>query len=303
MGSLFRRVLWALGTRPCVSVIIPVFNQIDLAVAAARSVLDQDYRKIELILINDGSTDDISSLQAVTQRDERAMLLSKPNGGTASARNLALDRVSGEYIAFLDADDLWLPGKLTRQIQETYLANADVSYTSFFVTFPLRGLGPVKMPWGEWEASYPGIVVRSPVSMSTVVFHQSVFADGRRFIVAKRDCDVPFFVKLAKEGRRFIGIEEAFSTIQFDGESSMVNWRAQYEAIEIFLEIYRSEVDTMPEIAPFLPDLVGYREHCMKRHAETGSELNEDAIKTIWGPEAMERHIESGGEERILDDK
>jgi hypothetical protein len=125
--------------------------QLSIAVAAARSVLDQDYRKIELILINDGSTDDISSLQELTQRDERAMLLSKPNGGTASARNLALDRASGEYITFLDADDLWLPGKLTRQIQETYLANADVSYTSFFVTFPLRGLGPVKMPWGEWE--------------------------------------------------------------------------------------------------------------------------------------------------------
>src|ERR1700731_861213 len=146
MGSLLRRALWALGARPRVSVIIPVFNQIDLAVAAARSVLDQDYRKIELIIINDGSTDDISALQAVAQRDERAMLLSKPNGGTASARNLALDRVSGEYIAFLDADDLWLPGKLTWQIQKAYLANADVSYTSFFVTFPLRGLGPVKMP-------------------------------------------------------------------------------------------------------------------------------------------------------------
>jgi glycosyltransferase involved in cell wall biosynthesis len=284
MALLLRRALWSLDFRPRVSVIIPVFNQIDLAIEAAQSVLNQDYPRVELVVVNDGSTEDISPLKALTQRDERAVLLSKPNGGTASARNFALNRVGGEYVAFLDADDLWLPGKLKRQVQDTYLAGAEVSYTSFFVTFPSRGLGPVEMTWGGWPASYPEIVVKSPVSMSTVVFHRSVFADGRRFVVAKRDCDVPFFVKLAKEGRRFLGIKEALSTVRFDDGSSMVNWRAQYETIEIFLEIYRSAVDTMPEIVPLLPDLVKYMEHCRTRHAASGSELNDEAIKTLWGP-------------------
>jgi glycosyltransferase involved in cell wall biosynthesis len=282
MCSDLARARWWRQARPRVSVIIPFFNDADLTEKAARSVLAQDYQNLELLLVNDGSRDDSSSLQALMQSDTRVTLLSKSNGGTASARNYGLDRASGDYIAFLDSDDVWLPGKLSRQLFEMYISRSEISYTSFFVVYPSRGLGPVKMPYGSWIARYPDIVVKCPVSMSTVVLHRSVFDGERRFKVAKRDCDVPFFVQRAKEGRRFLGIDEPLSIVRYDDDSAIVNWRAQYETIEIFLEIYRSEAESMPELSQFLPQLVAYMEHCKKRHATTGSEVAEEVIRQIW---------------------
>lgn len=268
--------------RPLVSVIIPFFADVDLAEKAARSVLAQDYPNLELLLVNDGSRGDLSSLEALMRSDTRVTLISKSNGGTASARNYGLDRASGDYVAFLDSDDVWLRRKLSRQMFEMYVSRAEISYTSFFVIFPSRGLGPVKLPYGSWMARYPEIVVKCPVAMSTVILHRSVFASGRRFKVANRDCDVPFFVQRAKEGWRFLGIDEPLSIIRYDDDSAAVNRRAQYETIEIFLEIYRSEAESMPELSQFLPQLVAYMEHCKKGHSTTGSEVAEEIIRQIW---------------------
>ncbi|MEM6374717.1 MAG: glycosyltransferase family 2 protein [Pseudomonadota bacterium] len=102
---------------PTVSVVLPTFNRAQILPAAMRSVLDQDYRDLELIVVDDASTEDIEAVVKAVD-DPRVRYMRMPhNGGAAAARNFGLQDVRGQYIAFQDSDDLWLPGKLTRQVE------------------------------------------------------------------------------------------------------------------------------------------------------------------------------------------
>ncbi|MFW5989348.1 MAG: glycosyltransferase [Desulfosudaceae bacterium] len=96
-----------------VSVIIPTFNRAGLVNEAVESVLAQRGADFELIVVDDGSTDGTGP--ALRSRGQDITLLSRPNRGVSAARNAGAARASGRYLAFLDSDDLWLPGKLARQ--------------------------------------------------------------------------------------------------------------------------------------------------------------------------------------------
>ncbi|ASY65980.1 putative N-acetylgalactosaminyl-diphosphoundecaprenol glucuronosyltransferase (plasmid) [Sinorhizobium sojae CCBAU 05684] len=99
-----------------VSVILPTFNRTRSLAAAMMSVLNQSYEDLELIVVDDGSVEDVEGLVR-SIRDERVMYIRRnKNGGAAAARNTGLARANGNYIAFQDSDDLWLPGKLMRQL-------------------------------------------------------------------------------------------------------------------------------------------------------------------------------------------
>ncbi len=100
---------------PEVSVILPVYNVARFVRAAIESVLSQSWRDLELIAIDDGSTD--STAGAVEEIDDhRIVRLQQTHQGPAAARNAGLGRACGQFIAFLDGDDVWLPGKLERDI-------------------------------------------------------------------------------------------------------------------------------------------------------------------------------------------
>ncbi len=101
---------------PKISVIIPVFNGEDTISKTIESVIDQTFSDFELIVINDGSTD--TTLEVLsTIKDSRLKVFSYPNAGQGASRNRGLIHASGEYIAFLDADDIWTPDKLEMQLQ------------------------------------------------------------------------------------------------------------------------------------------------------------------------------------------
>jgi glycosyltransferase involved in cell wall biosynthesis len=109
---------------PLVSVVIPCFNAERTIERAIRSVLDQDYRHLEVIVADDCSTD--SSREVVGGiRDERLIYAaSSMNQGASAARNRGIKLATGKYIAFLDADDEWLPSKIAAQVR---LLEADVN--------------------------------------------------------------------------------------------------------------------------------------------------------------------------------
>ena len=98
-----------------VSVVIPVLNGQDYIVQCIDSVLEQSYPNYEIIVIDDGSTDDTARL--VKQFQQEINYVYQPNQGTACARNRGIELAKGKYIAFLDHDDLWLPDKLSYQVQ------------------------------------------------------------------------------------------------------------------------------------------------------------------------------------------
>ena len=97
-----------------VSTIIPTYNSAQYITIAIESVLKQTYPNYEIIVIDDGSTD--NTFDIIKKFSDQIVYIYKPNGGPASARNLGIKKSSGEYIAFLDADDYWLPDRLAIQI-------------------------------------------------------------------------------------------------------------------------------------------------------------------------------------------
>ncbi len=99
---------------PLVSVIIPSFNRGWIVAEAVESVIAQDYHPLEIIVVDDGSTDDTS--EKLEPFRERIILLRQRNRGVSAARNTGIKKASGEFIAFLDSDDLFMPGKISCQI-------------------------------------------------------------------------------------------------------------------------------------------------------------------------------------------
>ena len=99
---------------PRVTVAIPTHNRADLVVEALDSVLAQEYADREVVVVDNGSTDETE--QRLTPYLDRIHYVRQENRGRAGSRNRALAEASGEFVAFLDSDDLWLPGKLERQV-------------------------------------------------------------------------------------------------------------------------------------------------------------------------------------------
>ena len=130
---------------PLVSAVIPAYNCAEYVSEAVQSVLDQDYPAKEVVVVNDGSTD--GTLAVLRSFGAAIRIVDQKNSGPPVARNNGLLAARGDYIAFLDADDVWLPGKLSAQVAHME-ANPDV--------------GTVFTGWHVWPADADG-VFRRPV--------------------------------------------------------------------------------------------------------------------------------------------
>jgi glycosyltransferase involved in cell wall biosynthesis len=100
---------------PLISVLIPTYNYGQFIAEAIDSILAQEYDNLEIIVVDDGSTD--NTREIVEHYGETIKYFHKENSGIASTRNYCLAKACGEYIAWLDADDFWLPGKLHAQVK------------------------------------------------------------------------------------------------------------------------------------------------------------------------------------------
>ncbi|AFY54116.1 putative glycosyltransferase [Rivularia sp. PCC 7116] len=116
-----------------ISVIIPVFNGEVTIGETINSILNQTFRDIEIIIINDGSTDDtLATIKEIS--DSRIKIFSYPNAGLSASRNRGISQAKGEYISFIDADDLWTTDKLELQwkaLQENPQAAIAYSWTDY----------------------------------------------------------------------------------------------------------------------------------------------------------------------------
>jgi glycosyltransferase involved in cell wall biosynthesis len=118
---------------PTISVIVPAYNAVDTILKTIESVQKQTFGDFELIVINDGSTDKTLELLS-TVKDSRLHIFSYSNGGLPTARNRGISHSTGEFITFLDADDLWTPDKLELQLaalQQHPDAGVAYSWTHF----------------------------------------------------------------------------------------------------------------------------------------------------------------------------
>ncbi|MEQ8540075.1 MAG: glycosyltransferase family A protein [Coleofasciculus sp. D1-CHI-01] len=108
----------AASTLPLVSVIIPAYNAEAFIEKTLKSVLSQTYQNLEVLVVDDGSQDRTPEIiKSIAQHDKRVIVLHQKNAGVAAARNLGIETSQGEFIAPIDADDIWYPENLEKQVQ------------------------------------------------------------------------------------------------------------------------------------------------------------------------------------------
>jgi glycosyltransferase involved in cell wall biosynthesis len=140
-----------------VAVIVPMFNASATIEATLSSVIAQTYRDIEIIVVDDGSTDNSAALVArIIQKDSRVRLVQQPNLGVAAARNKGAASATSNFLAFVDADDLWAPEKIELQMNALLESGGSVGavYCWFAV---LNADGSVR---GEAQPGHAGWVLK-----------------------------------------------------------------------------------------------------------------------------------------------
>lgn len=156
-----------------VSVIIPFYNHLDWLNEAIESVLSQTYPIHEIILVNDGSKEDLTEFLA--KYGDKITYIYQENAGPAAARNNGIRHATGDYIAFEDSDDVWLPTKLEKQV--TFMEKTDTmwSHTGFYYWWPSTG----KLKEVNTSRDYDDI--REQRRISTQLATPSIMIDTRVF--------------------------------------------------------------------------------------------------------------------------
>lgn len=186
---------------PKVSVIIPAYNAAKFISSTIESVLQQTFTEIELIIINDGSTDDTEHIALkFTELDNRVRVISVENSGVSAARNTGMSAAKGEYLALLDADDLMSPTSIEERLQR--FKEDDFG----LVHCDLKIIDEHGKPTGEIKSGLEGRVLDDLLAWkrtviptpSSVIFKKSVFEQIGGFEVQlSNNADQEFFYRVA----------------------------------------------------------------------------------------------------------
>lgn len=222
---------------PTVSAIIPNFNNAAYVATAITSVLAQPYTDVEIIVVDDGSTDE--SRAVIAQFGERVRYLWQANQGLAGARNSGIRVAQGDWIALLDADDQWLPSYL-----ETMLALVDrhADGTLYYCAAQCmdqhgqdlpRVLGA---PAGPPETTYQTLVRANFLIPSTILMRRQVVVDAGLFDQALRSCeDWDLWLRLGPQ-RRFIGTSACLVRYRVHNSSLSANVIGMHQAAQAVIE-------------------------------------------------------------------
>ena len=193
---------------PLVSVIMPSFNAERYVAASIDSVIAQTVEDWELIVVDDASTDATTAIVAACQRrDSRIRLLpQRTNRGAAGARNLGLDQARGEWIGFIDSDDLWYPQKTAKQIAAMEASHADLSYTGYERRRDGRPAGViVSVPD---TVRYEKLLRRCLIACSTGMVRRATCGAVRMPPIRRRQ-DHGYWLELLRDGSRTaVGVDE-----------------------------------------------------------------------------------------------
>ena len=223
-----------------VSVIIPTYNRAHLIGRAIKSVLNQTYQDFELIIINDGSTDNTEEIiKDFQKKDERIKYIchGKNKGGSA-ARNTGIKVARGEYIAFQDADDEWLPEKLKKQMEifKNTSSNVGLVYTGFWI---IRDNQKTYIPqsWVKQKDGdiYIELLKDNFVGTPTILIKKKCFQKVGVFDeTLPRLQDWELVIRLSKY-YNFKCIDEPLLISYYTTDSISANYKALIEAHELIL--------------------------------------------------------------------
>lgn len=233
---------------PNVSIIIPTYNRADTVGRSVKSVLDQSYKDFEIIIVDDGSSDNTEEIIRQFQKhDDRIRFIRHSNNkGAGAARNTGIKASGGRYIAFQDSDDTWEPEKLEKQIQlfEQVPTEVGVIYTDMW----------------KWQAGKRKYLPAPEIKPEEgIIYHQSltrVMGIGIQTVLMKKECfklagmfdeslprfiDLELFIRLSKHVS-FCHIQEPLINYYYDGNRISGNDQALVEANELILKKYAHDL-------------------------------------------------------------
>ena len=199
---------------PLITCIVPVYNGVRYLGEALDSILGQTYRPLQVIVADDGSTDGTADVAAAY--GERITYLHQPNRGYAAAKNLGLSFAQGDFIAFLDADDVWRPEKLTRQMAAMEERPAIDLCFNRYENFWMPELAEEEERYRGHSLSQP----QSSWSISTLLARRIVFKkfgdfhDGTRWLE-----NMTWFLRVARQGGHIEVLSDVLSCRRFNVES------------------------------------------------------------------------------------
>lgn len=191
---------------PLVSCVVPVFDGERYLAEALDSILSQTYQPVEIIVVDDGSTD--GTAQVVAGYGERIQYLFQENSGAPAARNRGIEAAQGEFVAFLDADDLWHKEKLARQ-----MARFDARPELGICNTHQENFWIAELKEEEKRFRESGAASTVPGALSALVVRRTVFSEIGVLDGSLRHHDVMDWLGRAKEGQ--IAIEILSDTLVF----------------------------------------------------------------------------------------
>jgi glycosyltransferase involved in cell wall biosynthesis len=229
---------------PKVSVIIPSYKTADLIPACLDSVFAQTFSDFEAIVVNDGSPDTPELEKVVQPYSDRIVYIKQENKRAAAARNTAIRHARGEFLAFLDSDDTWLPDHLANQMS-LFAADPSLGLTyanALLVGDPRREIPFTELCPSHGEATFEALIEeRCQVPISTVVVRKKAVVDVGMFNEKLPRCDdYDLWVRIAFDGNK-IGYTSKVQARLFIGRpGSLGAIRAKMaEAYVIMLEQFQ----------------------------------------------------------------
>jgi glycosyltransferase involved in cell wall biosynthesis len=219
-----------------ISVVIPFYNSMAYLPVTLESILKQTFTDFEVLIINDGSTDNILEwAKGIT--DSRIRVISQENKGLAGARNTGIANSNGEYIAFVDADDLWAPTKLEKQVRclDENLEVGLVHTWMLFIDEKGKSTGRVLQSYAEGNA-WKQVVVKNVIACPSVMIRRccfekvGVFEPGRNPV---EDWDM--WIRIAANYPLAVIKEPLAYYRQVPGSMSK-NWQAMEQGFKLTIE-------------------------------------------------------------------
>lgn len=228
--------------RPLISIVIPVYNGSDYMREAIDSALCQTYGNIEVLVINDGSSDGGETERIALSYGDRIRYFSKPNGGVASALNMGILEMRGDYFSWLSHDDLYVPEKVERQVAYlSELGDRGVVVYSDYVNVDEHNneLYPVRMDHALLSKKPLYAVFRGALHGCTLLIPRSAFVGAGIFNDLRTTQDYDLWFRMIRK-HRFVHMPEILVRSRLHPNQGSRSIDATAEANELWIRMMKS---------------------------------------------------------------
>lgn len=234
---------------------MPCYNAEAYLAEAVASVFNQSYQNVELIVVDDGSSDNSPQiLQDLAEHHPRLKRLEQANQGPYPARNLALEKASGELVAFLDADDYWEPTFIEKLYKTMTKARAELAYCGWQNIVEAGENGPPYIPPAYEQDDITAAFLKGcPWPIHAALLKRSLIerVDGfstRRF----SSMDFDFWIRISAVSHNIIRVPEvlAFYRWHDKGQISSIKWRQVLDALQVRLDFIAAHPAQVTHIEP-----------------------------------------------------